>query len=589
MKTSKSQLKTLLFTSIPLTLFIIIYKHENLFVYSLISIFIVLLLGYTIYKERKSLFNHQNILLVLLLSSYFIYAFHSLGSMNSPKSYKAYNYSHIKTNFEFQNPSTIDEVCYYFFINKDAKFTMQYKTGNEWKELYKYDESFPFSFQWSCNKVEAHKIKKIKMTTTKGQMMLAEIRFRQKGKDINFTSEYKELNDEPHMAVSQSYYNGMFFDEIYHGRTAYEIMKEIYPVYENTHPYLGKLLTIPGIKLFGMTPFGWRFMNVIFGAIFIGIAYFFSLQLFRKPLYGFIGAFLMTYSFMHFTESRMAMIDTFGVLFVFISYLFLYRFIIKQKLSWLLLSGLFFGLASAIKWSAVFAGLGFLLIALYLLISKYPLEKRFDGYRLLLYGLLSYALVAGLTYLLTFYDLYQHTGNFQSIIDYQINMYNYHSGLVATHPYSSAWWSWPFDIKPMCASRQIVDGQFSSVTIFGNPAIFWMGVIAIIYLAYKAIKKDSLEANFILLAFIGLYAPYIFVGRLMFIYHYYYAVPFVILAIVYGIKNFLTYYPKYSILLWIYLAIVAGLFLVFYPVLSGYEVPKTYVDNFLVWFPGWWL
>jgi len=79
------------------------------------------------------------------------------------------------------------------------------------------------------------------------------------------------------------------------------------------------------------------------------------------------------------------------------------------------------------------------------------------------------------------------------------------------------------------------------------------------------------------------------VGRLMFIYHYYYAVPFIILAILYGIRDFLNYYPKYSILLWIYLGLVAGLFLAFYPVLSGYEVPKTYVDNFLIWFPGWWL
>ena len=75
----------------------------------------------------------------------------------------------------------------------------------------------------------------------------------------------------------------------------------------------------------------------------------------------------------------------------------------------------------------------------------------------------------------------------------------------------------------------------------------------------------------------------------MFIYHYYYAVPFLILAIVYGAKDFLEYYPKYSIVLWVYLTIVAGLFLLFYPVLSGYEVPKTYVDNVLLWLNSWWL
>ena len=116
-----------------------------------------------------------------------------------------------------------------------------------------------------------------------------------------------------------------------------------------------------------------------------------------------------------------------------------------------------------------------------------------------------------------------------------------------------------------------------------------MGVVAMVYLSYVAIKKRTLEATFILFAFLSLYAPYIFIGRIMFIYHYYYAVPFLILSIVYGAKDFLEYYPKQSILLWIYLAIVAGLFLLFYPVLSGYEVPKAYVDNVLLWLPSWWL
>jgi len=571
-----------------LTGYLFIYNNQSFLDIKFI-VALILLLSYITYRSLQKPFLLKHSLLPILVGSFLLYSFQGLGLKDSALTYKTYNYPNITTSFSFNTPSTIDEICYYPLINKDIKFKIEKKENNKWNEFYNYNENFPLSFQWNCKKITPTVAQKLKMTTTKGQMMLAEIRFRHKGKDINFTSEYKELNDEPHIAVSKSYYNGMFFDEIYHGRTAYEIMRDIYPVYETTHPYLGKLLIIPGIKLFGMTPFGWRFMNVVFGAIFIIIAYFFPLQLFRKPLYGFIGAFLMTFSFMHFTESRMAMIDTFGVLFVFISYLFLYRFIIKQKLSWLLLSGLFFGLASAVKWSAVFASFGFILIAIYLLMTKYPLEKRFSGYKLLLYGLLSYGLVAIITYTLTFYDIYLHTGSFQSIIDYQVNMYNYHSNLVATHPYSSPWWSWPFDVKPMCASRQIADGQFSSVTIFGNPAIFWMGVVAIFYLAYKAIKKSSLEATFILLAFIGLYTPYIFVGRLMFIYHYYYAVPFVMLAIVYGAKDFLTYYPKYSIILWIYLAVVAGLFLEFYPVLSGYEVPKTYIDNFLIWFPGWWL
>lgn len=43
------------------------------------------------------------------------------------------------------------------------------------------------------------------------------------------------------MPQAPSYYNGTYFDEIYHARTAYE-MREGMSIYEWTHPPLGKYL-----------------------------------------------------------------------------------------------------------------------------------------------------------------------------------------------------------------------------------------------------------------------------------------------------------------------------------------------------------
>ena len=319
------------------------------------------------------------------------------------------------------------------------------------------------------------------------------------------------------------------------------------------------------------------------------MAYYFALLLFKEKEFAFASAFVMLYSFMHFTQARIALIDTFGVLFVFISYYFLYRFIIKQRLKWLMLSGVFFGLASGVKWSAVFASLGFLAIALFLIVSKYPLKKQFAGYKLILYGLLSYAVLAVGVYGLTFFDIYLKTGSIQKIIEYQINMYSYHSSLVGTHAYSSPWWSWLIDMKPMNYYREVKDGMFTSMTCFGNPAIFWTGIVAILYLSYVSIKKRVLEAVFILFAFLALYLPYIFVSRLMFIYHFYYAVPFLILAIIYMLRDIMAWRKGFDKIYWIYLAVVASLFLMFYPVLSGYTIEKSYVDSYLVWINGWWL
>jgi dolichyl-phosphate-mannose--protein O-mannosyl transferase len=297
----------------------------------------------------------------------------------------------------------------------------------------------------------------------------------------------------------------------------------------------------------------------------------------------------MSYSFMHFAQARLALVDTFGVTFVFISFYYLYKFITQQRLALLLWSGVFFGLAISIKWSAVFASLGFLFIAGYLLITRYPLQKRFSRLNLVKYGFLSYAVVALCVYLLSFFDIFMHGGTLQTVINYNTNMYNYHSTLIASHPYSSPWWSWPLDLKPMGYYAGYNDNLKSSINAFGNPAIFWTGIVAILYLVFAMFKRKSLEAAFILLAFLGLYVPYIFVGRLMFIYHFYYAVPFLILAVVYMFKAMILKVPTLRYTLWIYLVIVVGLFLAFYPVLSGYGVHKSYISEYLVWLPKWWL
>ena len=584
MDRNKKLLMMQVITVLPAIVFLFIYI-PNLFSFISIGLLFSFLIFNTYnYIKKKSFWNFP--IVILLMGSFYLYAFYGLGSTQTPQTFHTLKDGQSVTLFEFDKPVQIDKVCYYVGIDKNVNFTLEYQMYKRWKKFYTYEKSYPYSFRWKCIN---HRVKTQKMLlrVTKNEMMLGEVHFSYHNKSIPYQTKKKYLNDEANLSVDTSYYSGMFFDEIYFGRTAYEIMHNI-PVYENTHPYLGKHLIIPGIKLFGMTPFGWRFMNVLFSGLLIFMAYYFGLHLFKKQEYGFISAFLMTYSFMHLSQARVGLIDTFGVLFIFISYFYLYRFILQQQLSRLLISGVFFGLAASIKWSAVFAALGFVLIAVYLLLSRYPLQKRFTGYRLLMYGALSYGLVALTVYAFSFFDIYGHTHSLQSIINYNTNMYNYHSTLQATHPYSSSWWSWPLDMKPMGYYKEVKYGLLSSINALGNPAIFWVGIVAVFYLLVITFLRKSLEAMFILLAFLGLYLPYIFVGRLMFIYHFYYAVPFLILAIVYMLRDAMERFTFIRNFYGIYLFIVSGLFLAFYPVLSGYVVPQSYVAQWLKWFSTWW-
>jgi len=569
----------------PLFFFVGFYLDKST---KYMGIFVVLLAIYVwnIYRgiSKQKFFSFP--LWVVFVGSFYTYAFWGLGTTQVPQSSEVVSEKDSPVLFDFKTFTPIDKMCYYVGIDKNVNFILEYQKRGRWQKFYTYGNSYPYSFRWRCMKTSIH-TSKVLLRVTKNKMMLNEVRFFSQGKVISYVSRLPKLNDEPNMTLDTSYTNGMYFDEIYHGRTAYEIMHG-WGVYENTHPYLGKLLIIPGIKLFGMTPFGWRISNVVFAGLMIFIFYYFALLLFKEKLYALGAGFLMTYGFMHIAQARMAHIDTFSVLFVLLSYLFLYRFVTKQKLIELFTSGFFFGLASAVKWSAVFSALGFVLLLVYLVVSRHALWKRFSISKLLLYGLYSYVLIAGLVYLLTFPEMYQRSGGLHAVINYNINMFHYHSGMTQTHPYSSQWWSWPLNMKPMGYYREYKGALESSINSFGNPAIFWVGIVAVLYLVFVMFKKATLEAVLILSAFLGLYFPYIFIGRLMFIYHFYYAVPFLMLAIVYMFKDFIVWSRYgYGIFLF-YLFVVAGLFLAFYPVLSGHMVERTYVDHYLKWFSSWW-
>src|SRR5699024_11808618 len=106
-------------------------------------------------------------------------------------------------------------------------------------------------------------------------------------------------------AISQL--NSMYFDEIYHGRTGYELLHGR-TVYETTHPPLGKDLIMAGIALFGMTGFGWRFSGTLFGVLLVPLAWCFARRLNRKPCVGEWASSLLTLDRILFAHSCIATI-----------------------------------------------------------------------------------------------------------------------------------------------------------------------------------------------------------------------------------------------------------------------------------------
>ena len=136
-----------------------------------------------------------------------------------------------------------------------------------------------------------------------------------------FVSEQTELSrsraatliDEQHtVAAYPGYLNSTYFDEIYHARTAFEHLHGM-NAYEWTHPPLGKVLMMVGIQLFGMTPFGWRFMGALVGVLMVPLMYLMAKQLTKDTRLSFIAMALMALDSMHFTQTRIATIDSYAV------------------------------------------------------------------------------------------------------------------------------------------------------------------------------------------------------------------------------------------------------------------------------------
>ncbi|NQX71026.1 glycosyltransferase family 39 protein [Paenibacillus alba] len=456
--------------------------------------------------------------------------------------------------------------------------------------------------------------------------------------DVNPADEGKTANlfDEASVVpYTPTYMNGTYFDEIYHARTAYEHLHQIEP-YESTHPPLGKVLMAIGIYVFGLNPFGWRIIGTLFGVGMIPVMYVFAKRMFGRSEYAFIAAFLLSFDFMHFAQTRIATIDVYGVFFIMLMFYFMYRYttlsFYKEKLWTTLvplgLSGLFFGIGAASKWIVIYGGAGLALLLLLSLLerySEYRLARRIlrnsdepdpesegdkwteaERSRLslvsklflrntlltLLWCVLMFVIVPLGVYTLSYIPFMMVPGpghGLKDVVTYQVHMYKYHKDLVATHPFSSPWWEWPLMLRPIWyyQAKLMPQGMLSSIVSFGNPLVWWPGFVAVIYSFYVAFKRKDRILSVLLIAYCSQYLPWILVPRLTFIYHYFAMVPFLVLILTYYIKEYLEQGPLHK-RRWVYgyLAGVLVLFGLFYPILSGMIIPSAY-SFFLRWLPGW--
>lgn len=443
-------------------------------------------------------------------------------------------------------------------------------------------------------------------------------------------ADYTALTDEPDtVAWKPSYYNGTYFDEIYHARTAYELLHG--PSVSNrpnatdgnwllewSHPHLGKLLLMQGIRLFGMTPFGWRFMGTLIGVLMLPLMYLMVKQLTKDSKLSFVAMFLLAVDSMHFTQTRLATVDSYAVFFIILMYLFMFRYaqmnLLKQPLGRTLvplgLCGISMGLACASKWIGMYAGVGLAIIffaTVFLRLREYRALRRESESeedaamarafpkKLLLTLLFCVLFFVVIPFLIYYFCYWQHFAPVGGLTltrfwDMQVQMFNYHSRLVDSHYFSSPWYEWPTIVRPMwyysAETAMVGYGRVSSISCMGNPIVWWAGLVAMVALLIALCASTRPSPVFLLIAvgFASQYLPWVLVPRSTFIYHYFASVPFIIIATVLWIGRLRRMDSVAGNTLAITLMVLALLlFVAFYPLESGYPCAYSYALK-LRWF-----
>lgn len=402
--------------------------------------------------------------------------------------------------------------------------------------------------------------------------------------------------------ASSTYFNSSYFDEIYHARTAYEHLRGVYP-YEVSHPPLGKEILSLGIRLFGMTPFGWRCMGALFGVAMLPLMWDLLRRMFRDDRVALCGTALLACDFMHLTQTRIATIDSFATLFILLMYLFLYRYFTEGRLRHLAACGVAFGVGAATKWTCLYAGAGLgVLWALHWVFQGVQAHRDGDGRRYVRrlvsnigFCLVFFVLVPGMIYYASYYPygaarglhgagMYFTREYAAIVLENQRFMFTYHAGLVATHPYASRWWQWLLDLRPILYYLSYGDGTVSTIGAFVNPLLCWGGLLALPVLAYRAVRHDR-TALFLLVGYLAQVLPWVFISRLTFEYHYFAATLFLVLALGYVFDR-LRQRGSFGIV-YAFTAASGALFALFYPVLTGVTVSRSYAWNVLKWLPDW--
>lgn len=412
------------------------------------------------------------------------------------------------------------------------------------------------------------------------------------------------------------------FDECYYAKAADEYIA----LQEDSnwvHPPLGKLLIASGILLNRSIQFvaikagiaddlrlgsEWRFASLIFGLLMIILLYFLAVKMFKSRYTATVSIFLLSIEFLHFVESRIAMLDIFLAFFILAGFYTAYCYLEEEGgyNRYLYATVIFFGLSTAIKWNGIFGALGVFILITFLKTTNEEYKKQESFFnksknkanfikkwlintyvripRILKMAAMFF--LSGLILQIMSYIPYFMTGGtIERLYGFYAGTLDFHYHQKWSHPYLSKMWTWPLMIRPIWYLYETMNGKIYGIVAMGSPLFWWGFIVFLVELIIITFYERKPEQYFLL---VGYCCPYIFwliSNKGGFFYYMMPCVAWMCLITAHGLERWRN--TKLGrIMGWVYLLALLLFFIVFFPILAATPVNGDYFKR-LMWTRSW--
>lgn len=366
------------------------------------------------------------------------------------------------------------------------------------------------------------------------------------------------------------------------------------------HPPFGKWLMGEGMRIFGDdNGFGWRATTALLGVAAVMLLVRIALRLFHSVALAALAGLAMALDGMGITMARTGLLDNILMFFVLAGFWAILRdreyararlaerIGIHDAVSpgrvpkwgphvtyrpWLIVAGIFLGLACGVKWSGAFAVAVFgLLVFFWGVAARKAVGARLwfgaGVWREGVPAFLQLVPTAILAYIASWFAWFAHPVGWDrqwaathaselplpwapdivnSFIHWHQATMEFHRGLSSPHTYQSQPWAWIIQYRPVSffwksgddvpAGSCWDDDCVMAITSVGNPFVWWFAAIALIVVLWAAIRRRDWRAWAILGGYLAMYVPwFLYLDRTIYQFYAIAFLPFVALALACGI------------------------------------------------------